>query len=455
MEQGSESAAVEVLVCSPATAGGPAQQGDEGADTVEQTMQAPELTMSRRRAWMVASWLTVSTILNLVDRQTLSILAPFLRDHLHITVTQYSHIVAAFLFSYGIMYAVGGWFVDRVGERIGMAACIAWWSVCTMATALVSGAMSLGAVRFLLGAGEPGNYPAALKATARCFPKAERGVPIAMFSSGSAVGNILAAPMIAFLTLHFGWRSAFVLPGALGLLWLVGWFAIYQQPADQVTPARPVAKFPAQNVPWLAMFRNRRVLGLIVARFISDPVSYFYAFWIPEYLKHERGFTLADIGHYAWIPYVAGTAGGMFGGRISDVLIRRGVPPIRARLRVLYVAAAFAPLGILTSRVASAGVALALMSVMSFVVYCWFINTAALIPDIASDQLTGSILGIIGSAGSASAFLFTLLVGILVTRYSSYNAVFVIVGSVHLIAAVTLWFVLGEKSVARRQGVGA
>lgn len=401
--------------------------------------------MTRRRAWFIAAWLTVSTILNLIDRQTLSILAPFLRDQLRISVTQYSHIVAAFLLSYAVMYAVGGWFVDRIGERFGMAVCVGWWSICTMATGLVTSAMSLGVVRFLLGIGEPGNYPAALKATARCFSKRERGLPIAMFSSGSAVGNLLAAPLIASLTIRFGWRAAFFLPGALGMLWVAVWMAAYKHPQEEFLAVRAE---DGARIQWRTMFRNRQVVGLLIARFISDPVSYFYAFWIPEYLKNARGFSLADIGHYAWIPYVAGAAGGMVGGTFSDVLIRRGVPPIPARLRVLYVAALFAPLGILTSRVASAAMALALMSIMSFVVYCWFINTAALIPDIASQQLTGSILGIVGSAGSASAFLFTLLVGVLVGRRGSYDAVFAIVGSVHLFAALILWLVFRDRRAA-------
>jgi MFS family permease len=172
--------------------------------------------------WLIAIWLTLSTILNVIEKQTLSIVAPFLRETLHISVAQYSYVVTAFLLSYGVMYAVGGWFVDRVGERIGMAACVGWWAVCTMLTSLVQGVFSLGAVRFLVGLGEPGVYPAALKTTTRWFPKAERGTPIALFSSGGAVGNMLAAPLIAVVALRFGWRAAFLLPGILGLFWLAG-----------------------------------------------------------------------------------------------------------------------------------------------------------------------------------------------------------------------------------------
>ena len=164
------------------------------------TFAAPTIRLDYgKMRWLITSWLTLSTVLNVIEKQTLSIVAPFLRETLHISLEQYSYIVTAFLVSYGVMYAVGGWFVDRVGERIGMAACVGWWAVCTMLTSLAQGALSLGAVRFLVGLGEPGVYPAALKTTTRWFPKAERGTPIAVFSSGGAVGNMLAAPLIAMV----------------------------------------------------------------------------------------------------------------------------------------------------------------------------------------------------------------------------------------------------------------
>jgi ACS family hexuronate transporter-like MFS transporter len=190
--------------------------------------------------------------------------------------------------------------------------------------------------------------------------------------------------------------------------------------------------------------KNRNVIALLLARFFSDPVSYFYAFWIPEYLTRERGFSLSAIGMYAWIPFVAAAIGGMVGGRASDLLIQRGVPPAKARRIILYISAAFAPLGVFTSQVRSASMAILLMSVMSFVVYCWFINTAAIIPDIVTERAVASVLGIVGTAGSASGVVFTFLVGFLVSRYSSYRAVFLILGSMHLIAALILWWVSAD-----------
>jgi ACS family hexuronate transporter-like MFS transporter len=402
--------------------------------------------------WVIVAWLTLSTVLNLIDRQTLSILAPMLRDKFHLSTQAYSNVVTAFMISYAAMYTVGGRFVDWIGERLGMAACILWWSICTMCTALVQGPLGLGVVRCLLGLGEPGNYPAALRACARWFPKAERGLPIALFSSGSAVGNILAPPLIAGLTLAFGWRAAFVLPGLLGLLWLAGWLAIYRVPAEYpgITPQEleqlePPKAAATGATGWFQLLRNRKVLALVLARFVSDPVSYFYLFWIPEYLKRERGFSLADIGFYAWIPFVAGALGGMLGGQASDLLIRRGLSPVRARTRVLYISAAFAPLGILTSQVRSAATAIFLIAVMAFVIYSWFINTAAIITDVCPEAVVGSVLGFVGTAGSAGGALFTVLIGFLLTHYS-YSVVFALAGTMHLIGALILWMLITDRA---------
>lgn len=410
----------------------------------------------RKLRWIIAGWLTLSTILNLVDRQTLSILAPLLRDKFHMSQQDYAHIVSAFLISYAVMYTVGGRFVDWIGERVGMAACILWWSICAMLTSLAQGFWSLGIIRFLLGLGEPGNYPAALRATTRWFPKAERGLPIALFSSGSAVGNIIAPPMIAGLMLLWGWRAAFIIPGALGLVWLVVWLWIYRLPEHlpgisqeelawiRNENSQGVASASASGPQrWVDLLKDRNVLALVLCRLVSDPVWYFYLFWIPEYLTRERGFSLAEIGLYAWIPFVAGAVGGMVGGRASDRLVHAGVSPARARTRVLYISAAIAPLGMLTGKVHTAAMAIALIAVMAFVVYSWFINTAALIPDLFSEKVVGSVLGLMGTAGSAGAVVFTTLVGFLLTHYS-YTAVFLLAGSMHLLASLILWSLLRE-----------
>lgn len=406
----------------------------------------------RKMRWVIAGWLTVSTILNVIDQQTLSVLAPFLRETFALSPQAYSNIVTAFLVSFTVMYTVSGILVDRIGERVGMAVCVLWFSLSTMLGGLAHGAWSLGIARFLLGIGGPGNYPAALRASTRWFPKAERGLPIALFSSGGAVGSIIAPPLIAGLALFLGWRVAFFLPGFLGLLWLGMWLAIYWNPEEypSISPIdvellkneSVTTKEPRQG--WLSLLRDRNVLALVLARAVSDPVWIFYLFWIPEYLKRGRGFTLTDIGLYAWIPFVGGAVGGIVGGKASDMLIARGMSPVRARTRILYISACLAPLGMLTTRVHLAATSIFLVAVMGFVAFSWFINTAAVIPDLFPENVVGSVLGFMGTAGTGGAALFSVLTGFLLSKYS-FGIVFAIAGTMHLLASAILSLLLKEQ----------
>ncbi|MEO7143627.1 MAG: MFS transporter [Bryobacteraceae bacterium] len=396
--------------------------------------------------WFITAWITVSTLLNYMDRQTLSVVAPLIRNEFKLTNEDYAHIVSAFLASYTVMYTVGGRFVDWIGERVGMAASIVWWSIATMLHSLATGALSLGIYRFILGIGEPANYPAALRATTSWFAKTERGLPIAIYSSGSSVGAIFAPPLIAWITLRYGWRLAFLAPGALGLVWVVVWLHIYHRPE-----APAFERAVAAPLRWTDLLKDRNVQAIFFARLLADPVWYFYMFWTPEYLTRARGFSLAEIGLYGWIPFVAAGLGGVFGGAASDWLIRAGVAPATARRRVLYGAAAIAPLGIATGWIRSTSLAMLLISVAAFVCFVWFINTSALISDVFPEQVVGSVQGLVGTAGSGGGMLFSLLTGFLLDR-SSYAIVFAIAGSMHVLASLILWGMKRDRSSLRPAG---
>ncbi len=418
------------------------------------------LTYSRMR-WLITALLTVPTILIVIDQQTLSVLAPLLRDRFNISVKEYSTIVSGFLISFAVMYSVGGVLVDRVGERIAMAGFIIWFSMCTIFGGVAQGLWTLGISRFLLGIGQPGNYPAALRACTRWFPKAERGLPIAIFSSGGAIGSIIAPPIIVSISLTLGWRAAFVLPGLIGFAWLALWLAIYQSPQEYpgISPKELQLLDVSQDhledgeaQKWSALWKDRNVLALVLARFVSDPVWIFYLFWIPEYLKRERAFSLEEIGMYAWIPFVGGAIGGIVGGRVSDLLIARGIPAAKARSRVLYISAAIAPLGMLTSRAHSAATAIFLISIMALVSFSWFINTAAIIPDLFSEKVVGSVLGFMGTAGTLGGVLFSTLIGYLLTNHS-YTPVFILAGTMHLAASFILWALLKPERAPSKSSI--
>lgn len=378
--------------------------------------------------WWPVALLFCATVLNYIDRQTLSVLATTLRRELHLTDQDYSNAVSAFLLSYGVMYAAGGRWVDRVGVRIGVSVCITWWSLASMLTGFAHSATTLIVSRFLLGIGEPVIYPAGLKASAELFSSRSRALAMGVLSSGSSVGAILAPPLIAAITLALGWRAGFLLPGALGLILAALWYKTFPKShsAGAATP-----------MPWLALLRRRNVWSLIIPRLFSDPVWYFYLFWLPDYLQRERGLSLTEIGLYAWIPFLAADAGAIGGGALSDLLIRRGMSPQTARRRVLYLVAFIAPLGALAVLVQSTPAAILLMSISACMTQVWAINIATLGAEILTPAESASILGLMGSAGSlagaAIAQVLALLIGIW-----GYPAAFILAAALHPTAALLL-----------------
>ncbi|MDE3197704.1 MAG: MFS transporter, partial [Acidobacteriota bacterium] len=261
-----------------------------------------------RKRWLMISLAFWATLINYLDRQTLSVAAPVLREQFHMSSVTYSNVVSAFLLAYTIMNGISGPLIDRLGTRLGYALCIAWWSAASVLHVFARGATSLGIFRFLLGAGEAGNWPAAIRIVAEWFPERERALASGIFNSGSAAGAILAPPIVAWILLSFGWRYAFAFIGILGFIWLAFWWPIYRVPEDsRAVPAEPVP-------PPLALFRTRFVWSFTVAKIFLDPVWYFYIFWFPEYLKGARNFDMAAIGQYAWIPFLVAGSGNILGG---------------------------------------------------------------------------------------------------------------------------------------------
>ncbi len=276
------------------------------------------------RRWLMISFAFWATVINYMDRQTLSVAAPLLREQFHMSNTEYSRVVFAFMLAYTIMNGVSGPVIDRLGTRLGYALCIAWWSAAAVLHAFARGAVSLGAARFLLGMGEAGNWPGGVKVVAEWFPERERALASGIFNSGSAVGAILAPPVVAYILLTFGWPAAFVAVGFLGFVWLIFWWPVYRTPEGGNAKAAP-------PVPVRQLLRSRFVLSLTISKIFMDPVWYFYIFWFPEYLKHARHFDMAAIGKYAWIPFMVAGLGNYAGGWFSGWLLRRGWPVTAAR----------------------------------------------------------------------------------------------------------------------------
>ncbi len=384
--------------------------------------------------WLVVALLVVSTFLNYFDRQILSVLKTTLKQEFALTDTDYSLLITAFMLPYVIMYPIGGRLVDRFGPRWCMVGFVAVWSSATLGMGFAGTFASLVMLRAVLGAAEPGNYPAALRACTVLFPPAQRGLPVSLFSAGSAVGAIVAPPLIAWITVACGWRWAFSLPAVIGFVWVGTWLAATRRKVGQ--SALLSGGDAAAAAPLGPVLRSPNIWRLILARLISDPVWYFYLFWLPGYLQEAQKLTLAQIGWVAWVPFLVADVGGIGAAHLSDRLVRRGWAADRARKTVLTVAACFAPLGMVTTQFGVAG-SIVIFSVVAVVCTTWLFNQTALLADVAPRESVASVHGVSGACGALGGLIFNAGIGPVVDAFG-YAPVFVVAGTLHLLAAFIL-----------------
>lgn len=417
-----------------------------------------------RLRWSIALLLFAATVINYVDRQTLSVLAPVLRDRFGMSNTDYSHIVFAFLLAYMIMQTGSGRMMDRLGTRRGFAITIAVWSVAAMLHSLAASALAFAACRFLLGLGEAGNWPGGIKAVSEWFPPKERATAVGIFNGGSVIGALFAPPLVTWIALTFDWRAAFLLTGLLGFAWLGVWLWFYYPPQlhARLTPKElryireggqePATGSAAPAGEGRALLRDRRVWGLVLSRIFADPVWWFYAFWLPEYLKRERGFSLAAIGYVSAIPFAAAGAGSLAGGVASGWLVRKGWPVLRARKMVLLVSAVCMLPGIPAVLTGSSTLAIALISVTTFAYCSWASNLLTLPADLFPRSVVASVSGMSGTGAALGGMAFTLITGVVVDRFG-YGPIFVAAGVMPLAAVSILLATVRQGSGSRIRAV--
>jgi MFS transporter, ACS family, hexuronate transporter len=385
---------------------------------------------ANRRKWAVLAFAFLATVINYLDRQTLSVMAPILLTRFHLTAGDYSQIIFAFMLAYTLMNGVSGRFLDWIGSKTGYALTIAWWSAAEILHAFSAGALSLGAFRFLLGLGEAGNYPAGVKVIAEWFPTEERSIASGIFNSGAAMGAILAPPLLAWIALSAGWRTAFVVIGLLGFVWLAAWISFYREPV--------AAEQKANKLPLKALLRSRFLWQFTLSKVFSDPVWYFYTFWFPEYLKEVHGFSMRQIGETGWIPFFTAAIGNLAGGAVFSLLLRRGRnAPAMRRVAVLIFSALMVP-AILASGNPSATECVALISLATFGYSGALANLLAIPADAFPSGAVASIWGFASMGSGIGAMIFSLLTGWLVDRYSFHPA-FVLFGILPVIAAWIVW----------------
>lgn len=384
------------------------------------------------RKWWMLSFAFLATVINYLNRQTLSVMAPVLLQEFRISATSYSHIVFAFMLAYTLMNGVSGRLLDRLGTRIGYGLTIAIWSGAEILNALSAGALSLGIFQFLLGVGEAGNYPAGVKLITEWFPPEERSHASGIFNSGASIGAILAPPLLAFIMLVSGWRTAFVVIGLLGFLWLAAWLAIYREPGAAIT------KDQTDRLPLRVLLRSRFLWQFTLSKVFSDPVWYFYIFWFPQYLKVAHSFSLREIGETAWIPFLTATLGNLAGGAVFSALMRTGSKPVNARrIAILMFSALMVP-AIFVGSISSATGCIALISTATFGYSGALANLLAVPGDVFPKGAVASIWGFASMGSGIGGMIFSLVTGWLVDHYS-FRPAFVLFGVIPVLAAWIVW----------------
>ncbi len=416
----------------------------------------------KRLRWWIVGALFLSTAINYVDRQTLSVLSPVIIKEFHFTHEDYSHIVSAFQIAYAGMWLIGGVLMDVVGVRIGLALAMVWWSITGMATGLANSLRQFEGLRFLMGMGEGCNWPGASKTVAEWFPGKERGLAVGIFDSGSSVGAILAPPFVVFIASHFGWRFAFLTSGTLGFIWLFLWLGLYRplrshprlgdderalivagQETAEVSSERGARK-------WLKLLGQSNTWGIVLGRSLTDPIWWFYVFWLPQYLSDARGFSLKQIGIFAWIPFLAADLGNLTGGYVSGLLIKRGMAVVRARKWVCVISSVPIMAGIPAALTSNAYFALFLISVATWGYASWSTMGLTFPSDLFPRDVVASVTGLSGLVASGiTGTLFTLAVGALVDKFHSYVPAFVAAGLVPLLATACVLILIHAPKAER------
>ena len=409
--------------------------------------------------WRIAALLFAATVINYIDRQTLSVLASEITLELGLSDIEYSQVVQAFLICYAGMYMVWGRIIDRWGTRAALAVSMVWWSLANAGHALSRGALGLGAFRALLGMGESGNFLAAEKAISEWFPPQERGFANGLVNAAASTGAILAPPLIVLIFTQWGWRTAFVVTGALGFVWLAFWLRWYWVPEQHPRVTREerslIESAPGRvthkPVRWVQLFGFRQTWALFLARVLADPVWWFYLFFLPKYLSDERGFIIIAIGLTTWVPFLTADLGALAGGWLSGRLIRRGMTPIRARKWVMLPAAAVMPVSLVVPAIDSSAVAFATICAVTFAHMVWKTNLMTMTNDVYPTAVVGSAAGIVGLGSSLGGVIFTGVTGFVVENYS-YAAIFFVMAFLHPVAFVILHLLAKGDVLERNTG---
>ncbi len=416
--------------------------------------------------WVVVTLLFFATTINYLDRQVIGLLKDNLAKDFNWTESDYSHIVMAFSSAYAIALLLFGRLVDKLGTRIGYAISIIIWSVAAICHALSTGTMGFTFARTALGFGEAGNFPAAIKTVAEWFPKKDRALATGIFNSGTNIAAIAGPPLIAWIYSSYGWQEAFIWTGSLGFIWLFFWWWLYDIPSKQKrvgaaefayihSDQEEIVADRGQKAGWFRLFRYRQTWAIVLGKFLTDPVWWFYLFWIPSYFNTTYHLNLTKSAIHVSTVYVVASFGSILGGYLSGYLIKKGLPVYRARkLSMFFFACCVVPV-FFVRYTSSIWPAVWLISLAAAAHQAWSANIFTLASDMFPKHTLSSVVGIGGMAGSVGGILFPFLIGIILDHFkiigqigTGYNIIFGICAAAYLVAWLIMQFLSPKMEYA-------
>lgn len=407
--------------------------------------------------WRIVVLLFFATTINYIDRQVLGILAPQLQQQFGWSESDYGFIIMAFQMAYAIGLISMGTLLDKIGTRLGFIISISLWSLAGMVHAAARSVFSFSAARFALGIGESANFPAAIKTIAEWFPKKERAMATGIMNTGSNIGAILTPLLIPIIAVKWGWEWAFISTGALGFVWLMFWIPMYQKPEANMRLTNAERQHILQDdqepetkkLPWKSIISYRQTWGICLSRFLTDPIWWFFLYWLPKFLNTNYHIDLINIGLPLIVIYVVSMGGSLFGGWLSSFLINRRMNPVAARkLTIFFMALLVVPI-FFTSFISNVWIAVLLISMATFAHQGYAANIFTIVSDIFPKNAVGTVTGLAGFAGAVGGIIFSAMVGLILEYTGSYYIIFGMASVAYLLCWLSLYVLVPNNQTIR------
>lgn len=392
--------------------------------------------------WMICALLFFATTINYLDRNILGLLAPTLQKEIGWTPIQYGYITMAFQAAYAIGLALFGWFIDRYGTKIGYSLSIIGWSLAAMGHALASTVFGFGVARSLLGLSESGNFPAAIKATAEWFPKKERALATGIFNSGANIGAVVAPAVVPWLTVTYSWRASFLFTGAIGFVWLLFWIIFYERPELEKKLKKEELNYilsdpieqVGEKVRWVELLRFRQTWAFVIGKFLTDPIWWFYLYWLGLFLNNNFGLSLTGLALPLIVIYTMTSIGSIGFGYLSGAMIKRGMEVNKSRRIAMLICALLVVPVITAASTTDMWLAIMIIGLAAAAHQGWSANIFTTASDMFPKRAVGSVVGLGGFAGSVGGMILLTSSGYIVEGTGSYIPLFIICGSAYLLA---------------------